>query len=117
MIIVESLSRSEIKEEGMYIYSYRMTKGNITLSTEDSSIEVQSYGIEVERQDLLNGVVVNIERDSLKSISPQRHKVHNLLRVLYEGKVSPIHFIDIIGEHVDSYIEDFEDNFYSIATN
>lgn len=117
MVIVENLCRSELAENGVYIYSYRMTKGNITFSIKGDKMQVQSYGIEIERQDVLDGVIVNIERDSLESISPQRYKVHNLLKTLYDGRVSPFHFIDIIGEHVDSYIEDFEKEFCNVAIN
>ncbi|MBU3209338.1 hypothetical protein KPL28_06780 [Clostridium algidicarnis] len=117
MVIVENLCRSELSENGVHIYSYRMTKGNITFSIEGEKTEVQSYGIEIERQDVLDGVVMNIERDALESISPQRYKIHNLLKILYDGRVSPYHFIDIIGEYVDSYVEDFETGFCDVATN
>lgn len=117
MLIVETLSRTEVTEKGVYVYSYRMTKGQITLPFEEGSIEVQSYGVEIERQDLVNGVVVNIERDGVGSISPQRHRVHQMLKMLYENSVSPIHLIDIIGEYVDDYIADFDEAFINTATN
>lgn len=116
-MVVESLTRSEDGQNGMHIYSYRMTKGKINLPLGDSIVEVQSYGIEVERQDIINGVVVNIERDDLRSISPQRHKVHNLIKLLHDNTVSPIHFIEVIGEYVDEYIKDFDEVYVNIATN
>lgn len=117
MVVVECLTKSENNENTMYLYSYRMTKGTIELPFENSSVEVQSYGIEVERQDILNGMVMNIERDSLKSISPQRHKVHELLKMLYDNSVSPIHFIEVAGQFVDEYISDFDGRYIGIATN
>ncbi len=117
MLVIENLTRCEVTETSTYIYSYRMTKGIIRLPFGENGMEVQSYGIEVERQDIINGVTSNIERDSLKSISPYRHKVHNLLKMLYDNEVSPIHFIDVVGEYVDEYILDFDKEYTDIATN
>jgi hypothetical protein len=108
MVVVESLNRSEAVEGVTKNYFYRLVKGQVTLPVSGDKILVQSYGIEVERQDIENGEVVNIERDSVKSISPQRHKVQALLKMLHEHNVSPIHLIDVIGEYVDEYIIDFD---------
>ncbi|WP_407644975.1 DUF6514 family protein [Clostridium polyendosporum] len=44
----------------------------------------------------------------MASISPQRHKVHNLLKMIYDNGVSPRHLIDILGEYVDTYVIDFD---------
>ena len=51
-----------------------MTKGNIYLSGYKNPIELQSYGIEIERQDIIKGSIINIERDYVKNISCQRYK-------------------------------------------
>lgn len=72
-------------------------------------IEIQSYGIELERQDFVDGQLTGIERNVIRSISPDRHKVHNLLKLLYDNEVSPIHLVDVLGEKVDEYIIDFDD--------
>jgi hypothetical protein len=118
MMVVESLSRSEIAGEITYNYFYRLVKGQVSLPSVGKGIIVQSYGIEIERQDVLSGEVTNIERDCLESISPQRHKVHNLLRLLYDKEVSPIHLIDVLGEYIDEYIIDFDGEFTpQMATN
>lgn len=108
MVVIESMSRSEVFDEITHNYFYRIIKGQVTLPIGGEKIVVQSYGIEIERQDIKDGNVVNIERDSINSISPQRHKVHNLLKMLYDNSVSPIHLIDVLGEYVDEYIIDFD---------
>lgn len=117
MVIVESLIKNENLGEAKYNYFYRMVRSEISLTCEDDPIEVQSYGIEIERQDVVNGQMVNIERDCVKSISPHRHKVHNLLKLLYDNQVSPVHLIDILGEYIDEYIVDFDEALKEIATN
>ncbi|MBI6873250.1 DUF6514 family protein, partial [Clostridium aciditolerans] len=92
-----------------------LLKGNISITYGVDTIEVQSYGIEIERQDLVDGKLVNIERDCVKSISPERHKVHNLMKLLYDNNVSPIHLIDVLGDYIDEYIVDFDKEIKDIA--
>lgn len=107
-MVVENLVRTESVEKIKYNYFYRLLKGNVFISCETDTVEVQSYGIEIERQDVVNGELVNIERDCVKNISPDRDKVHNLLELLYNHEVSPIHLIDVIGDYIDEYIIDFD---------
>lgn len=109
MLVVETLSRNEILNQNTYCYNYRMFKNEILLSCEGQTSMLQSYGIEIERQDILNGVVVGIERNSVSNISPHRHKVHNLIKMLYDNLVSPIHLVDIVGEYTDEYSTDYEE--------
>lgn len=115
-MIVESMVRSETQEEMKYNYFYRLTKNRISLSVNGEKMEVQSYGIEIERQDILNNSIINIERDGVKSISPHRFKVHSLLKLLYDNCVSPTHLIDILGDYIDEYIVDFDEALKEIAT-
>lgn len=117
MVVIESMSRSEVVDDVTYNYFYRIIKGQVTLPIGGDKVVVQSYGIEIERQDVKDGNVINIERDSINSISPQRHKVHNLLKLLYDNVVSPIHLIDILGEYVDEYIIDFDKELKETVTN
>ena len=114
-MVVENLVRTESVEKIKYNYFYRLLKGKVSISCETDTIEVQSYGIEIERQDMLNGELINIERDCVENISPDRHKVHNLLKLLYDHTVSPIHLIDVLGDYIDEYIIDFDKEINCIA--
>ena len=101
MLIVKNLMDSEEKEDKTkIIYNYRLTKENY--------LGGQAYGIEVERQDFVEGVLVNIERDKIRKISNIKEKVNNLLEIIHKNKVSPIHIVDILGEYVDNYVIDFK---------
>lgn len=107
MVVIENMGRS-ITENGIkYNYFYRMTKCGISQNYDNDTMVVQCYGIEIERQDIADGCIKFIERDSIKAIIPDRHKVHNLLKLLYDNIVSPIHMIDIIGGCADEYVNDF----------
>lgn len=121
MIVVECITRNEIIEGMSKNYIYRLTKSNVSISLDidsnSDSMEVQTYGIEIERQDIIDDSIINIERDSVKSISPHRHKVHALLKLLYDNCVSPIHLVEILGEYIDEYIIDFNESQKEIATN
>jgi hypothetical protein len=108
MMVVESLNRTVTIGEMTCDYNYRLVRGQVSLSISGDRVLVQTYGIEIERQDSRNGEVVNIERDCISTISPQRHKVHKLLKMLYDNEVSPIHLVDVLGDYVDEYIIDFD---------
>lgn len=110
MMVVESYEKIENREDVCSKYFYRLVKGSITL-TGESGIEFQTYGIEIERQDNVNGKIICIDRECVANISPQRYKVHNLLKLFLENTVSPVHLVDILEEYIDKYIIDFDDNF------
>lgn len=116
-MVVECLSKAEIIGDVTYTYCYRLIKGQVSLSISEEDIVVQTYGIEIERKDAIDGVVVNIERDSVETISPQRYKVHNLLKLLYDNLVSPVHLVEVIGEYIDEYIIDFDKALYETANS
>lgn len=68
MLIVENLCRSEDTKDMRYDYSYRVVKNKVSFP-EIYKVQIESYGIEVERRDIVNGFLVNIERDYVKNIS------------------------------------------------
>ncbi|OAA93379.1 DUF6514 family protein [Clostridium coskatii] len=108
-MIIENLISKEKVDQIKYVYFYRLLKGKIAISYSHKDVEeVQAYGIEIERQDILDGKLINVQRDSVQNISPERYKVHNLLKLLYDNKVSPIHLVDVIGDYVDEYSMDFD---------
>ena len=116
MIVIENLSKKVSDDEVKHNYFYRLVKSEISVSMYDEPTEIQAYGIEIERQDIIDDTVVFIERDCIENISPQRHKVKNLVKMLYDNTVSPIHMIDILGDYVDEYISDFDEMLKNIAT-
>lgn len=117
MVVIENLSKRVIDGDVKHNYFYRLVKSEISILTYDEPTGVQAYGIEVERQDIVDDMVVCIERECVKSISPQRYKVKNLIKILYENTVSPIHMIDILGDCIDQYIVDFDEELKNIATS
>jgi len=116
MIVIENLNKKIADGDVTHNYFYRLVKSQISVSMYDEFTKVQAYGIEIERQDLVNGIVVSIQRDCVETISPQRHKVKNLLKIVYDNTVSPIHMIDILGEYIDEYTNDFDEMLKDIAT-
>lgn len=112
MEIVESMIKEIQVEDKVCKYEYMITKGNVELSNANETISIQSYGIEVERKDFLNGELINIDHDGVKNVSSDRYKVHKLLKILYENIVSPINFIEVIGDSIDEYASDY-DTFYN----
>lgn len=100
MKIIQNLNIVRNYDNLRHDYQYRIieTKYN----------EVNTYGIEIERKDFNNDVLINIERNSIEKISYYLEKVRELLSILYKNEVSPIHLVDIIGEKVDEYVSEFK---------
>ena len=111
MEVIESLSKIEAFEGMKCKYFYRLIKSSFPTKFHDERINVDCFGIEVERHDIINNCITRIERESIERISPYRYKVHNLLKFINDHAVSPIHLIDVLGEYVDEYTLDFN---YSI---
>ena len=86
-------------------YSYRIIENPFIT---DGGITISAYGIEVEKIGMNGQEINNIERDSVEYISPALYKVNSLLSLLYNNNVSPVHLVDVIGEYVDEYVEDFD---------
>ena len=116
MVVIENLLRKVTDGDVNHNYFYRLVKSQISVSMYGELTEIQAYGIEIERQDTVDGAVVGIQRDCVENISPQRHKVKNLLKMLYDNTVSPIHMIDILGDYIDEYTSDFDEMLKNIAT-
>ena len=116
MVVIENLSKKVTDDDVKHNYFYRLVKSEISVSMYDEPTEIQAYGIEIERQDIIDDTVVFIERDFVENISPQRHKVKNLMKMLYDNTVSPIHMIDILGDYIDEYISDFDEMLKNIVT-
>ena len=99
MVVKECFDITVEKEDCKMNYFYRMILGDFKC--------IQAYGIEVERQDIIDGELVKIERDSVNYISTHKEKVKKLFDLVSKNNVSPIHLIDVIGEYVDEYVSDF----------
>lgn len=114
MYIVDTLSNSTDDNGVERRYEYRVTKSSFI--PDDLKIgEVQCYGMEIERKDLVSGKVVNIEREFVKNISTYRHKVQALSKLMCDNLVSPINFIEIAGNYIDDCINDFDNVNHNIS--
>lgn len=107
-MVVENLVKRERIGDKNHIYYFKLTKSNIKMDGTFLPYEFQTYGIEIERHDMVDDKLLKVEKNSIKSISPNRYKVDKLLKVLYDNTVSPIHLIDIVEEYVDSFCFDYD---------
>lgn len=98
-VINQTIKTLTIEEtEVKYIY-------NISESTFEGQ---EVYGIEIEKSEVLNGKVKDIDREYIEKISLNKSKVEEMFTILAENIVSPIHFIDIMGEEIDKCTFDFK---------
>ena len=99
MKINKTLSKIVNIEENEVKYIYRMTENNIK--------NRQAFGIEIERQDFNNGEIINLERDSVSLVASEERKANDILVLLFNNLVSPIHLVDIVGEYSDLCAAEF----------
>ena len=67
----------------------------------------QAFGIEIERQDFNDGQVVNLERDYVSLVASEEKRANDILLLLFNNLVSPIHLVDIVGEYSDLCAAEF----------
>lgn len=99
MKINKTLSKMVNINEREVKYIYRMTEKNIR--------NRQAFGIEIERQDFNDGEVINLERDYVSLVADEEKKANDLLVLLFNNLVSPIHLVDIVGEYSDLCAAEF----------
>ncbi|MBS6183468.1 MAG: DUF6514 family protein [Clostridium celatum] len=99
MKINKTLSKIVNVEENEVKYIYRITENNIK--------NRQAFGIEIERQDFNNGEIINLERDSVSLVASEEMKANDILVMLFNNSVSPIHLVDIVGEYSDLCAAEF----------
>ena len=99
MKIRKSLSKIINIDDKEVKYIYRVIESKLK--------GVQAFGIEVERQDLNNGQVINLERDSVNIVATKEKNANEILMLLFNNIVSPIHLVDIVGEYSDLCVNDF----------
>ena len=99
MKINKTLSKIVNVGENEVKYIYRMTEKSIK--------NRQAFGIEIERQDFNNGEIINLERDSVSLVASEEMKANDILVMLFNNSVSPIHLVDIVGEYSDLCAAEF----------
>lgn len=96
MKIKKTLSKSINIDNKELKYIYRII--------EETVLNRQAFGIEIERQDFNNGEISDLERDYVNIVAIDENKANEILVKLYDNEVSPIHLVDIVGEYSDNCI-------------
>ena len=99
MRIKKSLSKIVNFDDKESRYIYRIVENSIR--------NRQAFGIEIERQDFEEGEVINLVRDIVDIVASNQRKAEDILMLLFNNLVSPIHLVDIVGEYADLCVNDF----------
>lgn len=100
MRILEEYSIIKENEGRELRYFYRLTQSQYQ--------NFPAYGIEIVREDYQGTVKVGEDKEYIKFVSTQRHRVKQMVISLYKNEVSPIHLVDILGEFVDGQVYEFD---------
>lgn len=91
-----------------YIYRYFLLQTIKKILVNDCEINVPCYGIEISSEKIIDDRIVDIYSENIKCMSPEKNKVLELIDMLRENEVSPVHLVDITGDKVDEWVSDFE---------
>ncbi|SHF09540.1 DUF6514 family protein [Caloramator proteoclasticus] len=107
--VVEIAScRTILDDNRSYIYRYYMVKNCKKFYVKENELEIKCYGIEVVREDYDKNKIVATERERIDFVSTDRTKVIKLLIELQRNEVSPVHLLEVVGEYVDEWTSDFD---------
>lgn len=107
--VVEIAScRTILDDNKSYIYRYYMVKNCKKFYVKENELEIKCYGIEVVREDYDKNNIVATERERIDFVSTDRTKVLKLLIDLQRNEVSPVHLLEVVGEYVDEWTSDFD---------
>lgn len=107
--VVEIASCKTILDDNRgYVYRYFLVKKCKNIHVDKNEFKVKSYGIEAVREEILNGKIVSIEKNIVQHISPDRMKVVELIFMLQENEVSPLHLLEVVGSYMDEWVYDFD---------
>lgn len=89
-------------------YKYYLIQGKVRIENEKGYHVMDSYGIEVIREDYSGSKKVLTEREVILNVSPNKEKVYALLCKMAEGLLSPVHLVEYFDEIADDYYRDFD---------
>ncbi|MEQ8155094.1 MAG: DUF6514 family protein [Clostridiaceae bacterium] len=100
MVVLQNKEIREMAEDSYrFEYAYRIVENHYE--------NILGYGIEAEKKTYVSENLEGIEREYIKVISPIYSKVEDMVDILYNHRVSPIHLVDVLGERIDECTFDF----------
>ncbi|CDF57695.1 DUF6514 family protein [Thermobrachium celere] len=107
--VVEIAScRTILDDNKSYVYKYYLVKNCKKINVGDDEFDIKCFGIEVLREEIVDDKVISIEKNWVDYVSTDRTKVLELIIYLQKNEVSPVHLVEIIGEYVDEWVSDFD---------
>lgn len=104
------VSKTDIGEHSEYVYKYYLTQKPFSITFGNEIVSMDSYGIEIVREEVSDGRIVSMYEEIVECVSPCKDKVVNLIEYLRKNEVSPIHLVDAICDDVDNWVEDYDLN-------
>jgi translation initiation factor 2 beta subunit (eIF-2beta)/eIF-5 len=114
-MIIETLKSNMVCEENTVEYTYNLVQSELEVNTNGERRVIDVYGVEIESEVKNKDKHVERYREHVGCITPNRYKGSELLGLLRNNGVSPIHLIDIIEEYIEEYYADFDEVVQAIA--
>jgi hypothetical protein len=88
--------------------TYYLVLDELALEYEGEKMVLPSYGIEIVSEKYKKGKMFDSESEVYENISPCEDKVIDLIRYYADMFLSPVHLLEVVDEHIEEYIEDFD---------
>ncbi|WP_346930201.1 DUF6514 family protein [Clostridium sp.] len=114
-MIIETLKSNMECEENTIEYTYNLIQSELEIHMDGERRVIDVYGVEIESEVKNKGKHVKQYKEHVQCITPNKYKGSELLGLLKNNVVSPIHLIDIIEEYIETYYADFDEVVQAIA--
>lgn len=101
--------RTSLDSQKECLYRYYLIRSNKNMERKDNIVSVPCYGIGIKSEVILNGKLLSTYDDAIDTVSSAEDKVLRLINMFKDNNVSPVHLIDIAGEYVDEWVDDFDE--------
>lgn len=96
------------------IYKYYVLETSKEMTINNKKFIIPCYGINVVSEVYEGGKMCFSFENSIEHVTPFLGKVLNLIEYLKINGVSPIHLIEVAGEFVDEWVNDFDNKAYNM---
>lgn len=97
------------------IYKYFVIETSKEIFINGKNVNIPCYGICIESEVYEEGMLSSTFENTIEYATPFLSKILKLIDYLKQNEVSPVHLIDVAGEFIDEWVNDFDIKAYYVT--